>query len=453
MDARRRLSDMLQASCLNVDGKVSREELRKVLSKITSSEVQAKSLDKLLDTLFAGRDGEVHIDDFINSLYGPVQKPRALGTPATGFGTVYLAGIKEGQVPIVNRPVDESEPLFNDSIERFREANAGKEELLQTLWNKVKACPRCGKSCAYTLDTCNSCNESLENVKITCTENFFTGFMYGVAAGKIPYKISIRWQDKDFMCFDDPLAMTPCHLNTIPTSVYVPDLRFLFADPKRGLALVDRLLDVARNACHDQFWGHTAFREAYFAGEERPSSTEVGEFALSGMNFPPSMFQLHLQFIHPPLLPFHFNMFMLDGHFSHKRFFPVDYLHKALALGDKVKMKVDDNTDIQTIVDMVNKQGVNYDEYHSALLRKCTALQRRWSPWRESMFKYQVVNGTTAIPVGRDMMVNNLDIKQVQKDDCKTIQNYGRPYGSDGKPSGTYYKYAKKAGEVKHFLE
>jgi len=447
---------MLQASRLNRGGKIHREELCKVLSRITSSDVPTESLDKFLDIVFAGRDGEVYVDEFINSLYGPIQNPRVtsttgLGTPATGLGTVYLAGLKEGQIPFVNRPTDECEPLF-DTIDRFREANAGNQELLETLWNRVKVCPKCGKPFAYTLYTCNSCNNSLEKVDISYTENFFTGFMYGVARGKIPYKISIRWQDQDFMCFDDPLVVTPCHLNTIPTSVYVPDLRYLFADPKRGLALVDKLLDVARNACHDQFWGHSRFRETYFGAEERPSPKEVGEFALSGMNFPPSMFQIHLQFIHPPLLPFHLNMFMDGFHFSYKRFFPVDYLQKALALGDSVKMKVDDNTDIEAILDLVKRQGVNYDEYHSALLRKCTTLQHRWSPWKESMFKYQVVNGTMAVPMGQDTPISDVDIKQIQKDDCKMIQSYGRPYGPDDKPSGTYYKFAKKAGDVKHFL-
>jgi len=456
---RRRISDMLQESCVNNGGKVSREQLHKILSKVASSEIPPGSLDKLLDSIYAGCDGEVHIDDFINSLYGPVPKTKAsyqvsVRTPATGFGTVYLAGMKEDHVPVVNRPSDESEPLFNDTIERFREANSGNEELLQTLWNKVKVCSHCKKGCAYTLYTCNSCNASLEDVDITHTENFFAGFIYGVARGKIPYRISVRWQDKDVLCFDDPLAVTPCHLNAIPTSVYVPDLRFLFADPKRGHVLVERLLEVARTTCHDQYWGHAKFRKTYFGDEERPSPEKVGDFALSGMNFPPSMYQLHLQFIHPPLLPFHFNMFMAEGHFSHGRFFPIDYLLKALALGDIVKMKVDDNTDIRAIIDVVNKHGVNYDEHHSALLRKCSSLQQRWSPWKQEMFRYHVINGTTVIStgeLGQVVPVHNVDPQGLQKADTKVIQNYGRPYGSDSKPSGTYYKYAKRPGEVKHF--
>ncbi len=60
------------------------------------------------------------------------------------------------------------------------------------------------------------------------------GFIYGVGKGKFPYTISMRLQTEKFLCFDDPLSLATCHLNAIPTDVYVPDLRYLFADPERG---------------------------------------------------------------------------------------------------------------------------------------------------------------------------------------------------------------------------
>jgi hypothetical protein len=35
------------------------------------------------------------------------------------------------------------------------------------------------------------------------------------------------------------------------------------------------------------------------------------------------------------------------------------------------------------------------------------------------------------------------DVKVINERDKTLLQNYGRPY-KDGKPTGTYYKYAKK---------
>ena len=52
--------------------------------------------------------------------------------------------------------------------------------------------------------------------------------------------MSIRGETRELLAFDDPLGGTRCHLCTIPTDVYVPDMRFLFESPRRGLELVSR---------------------------------------------------------------------------------------------------------------------------------------------------------------------------------------------------------------------
>ena len=38
---------------------------------------------------------------------------------------------------------------------------------------------------------------------------------------------------EELLVFDDPLCVSVCHLNVIPTRVYIPDLRYLFKDPLR----------------------------------------------------------------------------------------------------------------------------------------------------------------------------------------------------------------------------
>ncbi|KNC75914.1 hypothetical protein SARC_11571, partial [Sphaeroforma arctica JP610] len=46
----------------------------------------------------------------------------------------------------------------------------------------------------------------------------------------------------------------------------------------------------------------------------------------------------------------------------------------------------------------------------------------------------------------------NIDPNDVVADDKKRLQNYGRPYDSNGNPSGTYYSYPKRLDEVRDEL-
>ena len=55
--------------------------------------------------------------------------------------------------------------------------------------------------------------------------------------------VSLRYEDEESLVFDDLLALSPCHLNSVPTTAYIPDWRYLLKDPAQGLALIDRALD------------------------------------------------------------------------------------------------------------------------------------------------------------------------------------------------------------------
>jgi hypothetical protein len=267
------------------------------------------------------------------------------------------------------------------------------------------------------------------------------GFVYGIASGRFPYKISMRAQTPEMLCFDDPLALSVCHLNSIPTDVYVPDLRYLFMDPVRGYALVNKMFDTAANAALEQFWKNDEFRAKYFGNEPVPAdASALNDIALCGMNFPPSMYQLHLQFVHPPMLPFQYAQSIQENHFHHGRFFPLDFLRKALSLGDSVKMAIDESTEITDIIAKIKELGVNYDEEQIALLRKCRRIQERFNAWKKDDFGCIVANG--------EVLGGDGDAKAIQAEDVKVLQNYGRPYNDAGKPSGTYYKFAKKPSEV-----
>ena len=60
---------------------------------------------------------------------------------------------------------------------------------------------------------------------------------------------------------------------------------------------------------------------------------------IAGCNFPPSQFQLHIQYILPPHLPFQYRMYLDGQHYTHKRFFPLEYIKAVLALDEPVRQR------------------------------------------------------------------------------------------------------------------
>lgn len=342
-----------------------------------------------------------------------------------------------------------TEPAYA-TIDEFRELHRNNEEVQVRLRNSVKCCPQCSKPCASTLDSCNSCSTSLREVAHSYTDNVFMGFVYGIGRGRFPYTISVRAETPELLCFDDPLAMSPCHLNAVPTDVYVPDCRYLFKNPARGLEMVNKLYEVAAKAAIEQFWSLPPFREKYFSGQATPSPAQLEAFALCGMNCPPSMYQIHLQFIHAPLLPFHYMQALRKDHFHYRRFLPLEYLRQALSLGDKVKMSVDEMTKLDEIIERVRELGVDYDTIHSKLLQRLHALQQKFAPWPETDFSCQVIDGSV-YSLTPPEKIPSASAAELQKEDTLAIQNYGRPY-VDGKPHGTYYKFPKQIFEVASFV-
>lgn len=362
-------------------------------------------------------------------------------------GELYLAKVKVTRAAPIPFQMTESKPL-GGTIAEFRELYKDDEKALRRLCNKVKLCPGCNKPCATTLRSCNGCARSLEDVPISFNDNVFMGFVYGIGQGKFPYTISLRAETADILCFDDPLVMSPMHLNAIPTSVYIPDLRYLFTDPARGLELVNKMFTTAAKVAMEDFWKNDEFRRTFLGGAEIPKTLQdLQPYVLGGMNYPPSMYQLHIQFIHAPLLPFHYAQALQDNHFHERRYFPLEWIQKALALGDAIQMKIVEDTDITVIIDRAAELGVSYDDARADLMRRMRTHQNAWKPWKENDFETAVINGKV-FDLSSFQHLPDQDPKAIQASDSKLLQNYGRPFGQDGRPSGTYYRFAKKPSDV-----
>merc|ERR1712183_867787 len=57
---------------------------------------------------------------------------------------------------------------------------------------------------------------------------------------------------------------------------------------------------------------------------------ELRHHVVAAFNLPPSQFQIHLQYMLPPLLPVHVGILRKGAHFMHGRHFPIAYVVAAL---------------------------------------------------------------------------------------------------------------------------
>ncbi len=156
----------------------------------------------------------------------------------------------------VARAEETSAPLYAGTFADFvRERGTGDEALASQLRNVVRKCAHCGKANGFTMSECNGCNTPFPaDQPRTHTENVFMGFVYGVArTDSFPLSISVRMQTPELLVFDDPLALSACHLNVIPTASWVPDWRILLRNPAEGLRLVQQLEDAAWSCVSTQY--------------------------------------------------------------------------------------------------------------------------------------------------------------------------------------------------------
>jgi hypothetical protein len=204
------------------------------------------------------------------------------------------------------------------------------------------------------------------------------------------------------------------------------------------------------------------------------------------VSYPPSQYQLHLQFIVLPLLPFQYEQYLRGVHCTQGRFFPLQYVRAVLALD--APMHVVDDTPIEAITAFYKARGVDYDIVHRQMYDQIGENHRRLANWQIDQFSAVVVSnvslssvcslwcatltdvtqgpGTPATVLDRATMQprtggaaaaairdNDKLILRMQRCWCVlratqeilTAENYGRPYTAENKPTGTYYSMAKQS--------
>jgi len=197
---------------------------------------------------------------------------------------------------------------FDGNCDEYVTSFQNNPNIIRQLKNKVRKCLECGKPCAFTLTVCNACGNDISETEVTYTNNIFMSFVFGIKT----FKIAMRYQDENYMVFDDLLCLTNCHLNTIPTSVYIPDWRYLLTRPQEGLTIINTMYNNCFQVVKNQFWQNENWRTHTIRGESKTmSDDEIKSLIAAGFNYPPSQYQLHLQFMVLPLTPFHYGTYQL----------------------------------------------------------------------------------------------------------------------------------------------
>lgn len=339
----------------------------------------------------------------------------------------------------------ECQSSLHSDLAAFLAQHSGDQQRMRHTQNIVKKCG-CGKANARTLTHCNACGSLLPEQTGTST-NIFTSFIYGIG----PFKISIRHASADVLVFDDMMQTTPVHFDAIPTDYYIQDWRWLLNRPQDGLALVNKL-----SGCCDlalgKFWEPEGYKNKFIHPNAHDLSLQqISELVAAGFNYPPSQFQLHLQYMLPPFMPYQFQCLVENKSFARGRFFPLTYVRAVLvkaAEGGANAVTVDSETPIDSIIEHFDKLGVSYEAIYSEFYENIVESHKKLSNWQSEDFELRskddqvfASNSNTEQGIYKDPLPTNL--QDALQGDKKIIENYGRPYDSTGKPSGAFYKHAR----------
>ena len=69
-------------------------------------------------------------------------------------------------------------------------------------------------------------------------------------------------------------------------------------------------IELATAGAKVYFTGRTLTNDPQSPGTITATEDEIKTHVMCGLNFPPSQYQLHVQFMLPPLLPFHYNLYV-----------------------------------------------------------------------------------------------------------------------------------------------
>jgi hypothetical protein len=342
---------------------------------------------------------------------------------------------------------------FDECKARLATSDDSTAKMNQMLYNKVRVCGGCKKPNGFTLKNCNACGHDISATDVTKTLNVFSGFMLAIAKSTFPLTVSLRLETPEHIVLDDLLALSPAHVNVIPTKHFVPDWRFLLRRPEQGLAVAKKLKELAVQAMRANFLEDAAFLSQFTSvdPESNPFSPEAD--LACGFNFPPSQNQLHLQCIFPVVLPYQYYLYEKGTHFTPGRFFPYEYVVQALACAAERPLPpalLQDETAIEDIIAHFAKHHtLDAEAVRLQFVHRFEANYKKFQRWDATRFalvgKEDEASKKLAVVAAADGAPSAEDAMAVVNKDKTALQSYGRPYTAEGKPTGKFYKFGAKS--------
>ena len=369
-----------------------------------------------------------------------------------GAMVTFLAKAKKDVFPNIPQIRGSEISSFSGSMQQLHEETP--VHLKHLLLNKVRQCKTCSKPNGFTLRKCNGCGDSLLSVPITTSYNVFVGFLLGVASSGFNLTVSTRLSSAAYLVMDDVLALSPLHFVVIPTAQYVPDWRYLLRRPAEGCRLIHEMMDCCHRATVP-FLTSPEWTLKYLRKQDFIPSMHV----CAGFNFPPSQYQLHIQYIAPILLPSQYAMAIKGVHFTYNRFVPLDYVLavlRAMQQDGAATLLVEGDTNVEVIFDFAQQQfGISYSDYHADFMIQFHKLQSTFGNYSQDDFEGLICAssmGGSSVDVFVPLVPSQsseglLDAKSIVIADKLTLQSYGRPYLND-KPTGQFYEYPKKLSDL-----
>jgi len=175
-----------------------------------------------------------------------------------------------------------------------------------------------------------------------------------------------------------------------------------------------------------------------------------------GFNFPPSQYQLHLQYIVLPLLPFQYEMYLKGNHFTYQRFIPYIYVEQVLNKLIQLQTTIDNiEVELPELLANIEKvTGISYDTIYHEYYEHIGVMNREVAHYQpESFEKIQIADKIYNFTVDGDTITlgdedNSVPSQTLIAADKVTLQSYGKPTQENGKPAGTYYGFIKTPEEV-----
>ena len=379
----------------------------------------------------------------------------------------------KGHMPpyIVKNPaeVGSDTASFSGTFEEFQAAflsgdssEEAKSEFQKQLQNRVRKCPKCSKSCGDTMVLCNGCGFDISNVECTYTTNVFTLFICGVQKmnEKRALSISLRYESENYFIMDDLNAMSLCHMVVVPTSFYIPDVRYLYQKPREGLELVKHMRQLGTEVFRQQFLQVNNDVKKYFYEDQMEGDGFEEQFQkhiICCFNLPPSQFQIHMQFIFSPIVE-SLRWDCNTSHFMAGRCFPLEYVTASLSkLADmgscitdapalqskELIYKIYEATQVRYDIFLLEKFGHMYKTFESSSFYNGANLDQNYQYKVDHSCKSG--NGKGITKIGNeavDVVLSRDEMVSIIKSDKAKLSNFGRSPGGN-KEGLNYYTYGK----------